>query len=573
MKKQLITILASSLLLVGLTACSAGGAGAVTEDQSSASSPANESGSSESAGGALESRPTGNVRAVYGQTEIPDIPCESEEPDGRANPADAKAIFAGCLDSMEFERHTVGDYTVKLVGDTVRTDKANFPNNIYVRDLRAVLEKNGTELESHGDYGEEFLLMSASYLEEFLLMGTSYSEDNTYCKEYTLFADKLGSYLDIYELEKPVIAMRYFFGDTAGKNITRTVKFAVIQDDGVDSDFSGKFARGTGVWTQWGVDGDQLTRLFLTSNDGNTARAGVFAADEFEIADSRTLIDNEAKLKYVFDFGYDPHGKDRCLYTTEKTVKDEPKETVRGVYGETEIPDIPCGDPDYDGKASSMHDWNELDRGLDSMVFETHTIGEYTINLVGKRVRTDEAHFPDNIYVGSLGVEVERDGKVIGGGNSYWDILLYGAQFQREYIVRKSKIGNYVDVYDMDDILIAMRYFFDDDPRRTVRETVSFVTIHNGEVFPQLLGTGDKGTVADYAENIDNYHKDTWRLLSYKDKEWGGMAFLTAADELKQVGDNTLIDEAAGLKYIFDFSDEVYQTDGRVATVRWISEN
>lgn len=563
MKKQLITIFASSLLLVGLTACSAGGVGAFIEDQGSSSSSANESGSSDNGSGVLESLPTGNVRAVYGQTEIPDIPCESEEPDGRANAADNKTNFEKCLDSMEFEKHTVGDYTVKLVGDTVRTDKANFPNNIYVRGLRAVLEKNGSELKNHGDYGEEFLLKSASYL-----------EDKINCTEYTLFADKLGSYLDIYELEEPVIAMRYFFGDTAGKNITRTVKFAVIQDDGVDSDFSGKFAMGTGVWTEWGVDGDQLTRLFLTPYDRATARAGVFAADEFGIADSRTLIDDEAKIKYVFDFGYDPHGKDRCLYTTEKTVKDEPKETVRGVYGDTEIPDIPCGDPDFDGKASSLHDWNELDHGLDSMVFETHTIGEYTINLVGKRVRTDEAHFPDNIYVGSLGVEVERDGKVIGGGNSYWDILRYGAQFEREYILRKSKIGNYVDVYDMDDILIAMRYFFDDDPRRTVRETVSFVTIHNGEVFPQLLGTGDKGTVAYYAENVDCYYKDTWMLLSYKDEEWGGMAFLTAADELKQVGDNTLIDEVAGLKYTFDFSDEAYGINyGRIATVRWISEN
>lgn len=254
-------------------------------------------------------------------------------------------------------------------------------------------------------------------------------------------------------------------------------------------------------------------------------------------------------------------------------LESRPAGNMRAVYGQTEIPDIPCGDPNFEGKASSMNDRNELDQGLDSMVFETHTIGDYTINLVGECVRTDEAHFPDNIYVGNLIVEVERDGKVIGVGSSYWDILLYGAQFETEYILRKSKIGNYVDVYDMDDILIAMRYFFDDDTRRTVRETVSFVTVHNGEVCSQLLGTGDKGTVADYAENIDNYHKDTWRLLSYKDKEWGGMAFLTAADELKQVGDNTLIDEAAGLKYIFDFSDEVYQTDGRVATVRWISEN
>lgn len=256
------------------------------------------------------------------------------------------------------------------------------------------------------------------------------------------------------------------------------------------------------------------------------------------------------------------------------SLESKPTGNVRAVYGQTEIPDIPCGDPDYDGKASSMNDRNELDQGLDSMVFETHTIGDYTINLVGKRVRTDEAHFPDNIYVGSLGVEVERDGKVIGGGSSYWDILLYGAQFETEYILRKSKIGNYVDVYDMDDILIAMRYFFDDDPRRTVRETVSFVTIHNGEVCSQLLGTGDKGTVADYAENVDCYYKDTWRLLSYKDEEWGGMAFLTAADELKQVGDNTLIDEVAGLKYTFDFSDETYQVNyGRVATIRWINEN
>lgn len=83
------------------------------------------------------------------------------------------------------------------------------------------------------------------------------------------------------------------------------------------------------------------------------------------------------------------------------------------VYGEAEIPDIPCGDVNFEGKASTMNDHDALEQGLDRMVFETHTFGDYTVKLVGDKVRTDKANFPNSIYVQGLGAEVRKNGEKI----------------------------------------------------------------------------------------------------------------------------------------------------------------
>lgn len=49
--------------------------------------------------------------------------------------------------------------------------------------------------------------------------------------------------------------------------------------------------------------------------DGEVCRVGIFSSDEFSIADGKTLIDEEAGIRYTFDFS-DPLPFE--LYTAEK---------------------------------------------------------------------------------------------------------------------------------------------------------------------------------------------------------------------------------------------------------------
>lgn len=103
---------------------------------------------------------------------------------------------------------------------------------------------------------------------------------------------------------------------------------------------------------------------------------------------------------------------------------DKPRE--RFVYGEKEIPDVVHSTGEYNGTYLYVHPDGRIDssgfpqtrydeRMLDSMVFETHTFGDYTIRLVGDEVRTDKEHFPGIIYTKNLSVEVEKNGADASG--------------------------------------------------------------------------------------------------------------------------------------------------------------
>lgn len=307
MKKQITAILASALILGSLTACSNGSA-ATIKDQSSqlsdnkssvTSNPGSEASSADDKDSTPQSETEKSVIGVYGETEIPDIPCGNAESGGRASDIDDKEVLESCLDSMVFEKHTFEEYTVKLVGDTVRTDKANFPDKIYTHDLRVEVEKNGAAIEGSGGYGDVFLLGSQ------------------FCTEYILFADKIGSYLDVYDLEIPVIAMRYFFDKASGDKVTKAVEFATIRDGKLGSGYLGTFAKGTGVVSPSSAVGE-ANELLMNTEDGAVWRAGVFAADEFKIADNKTLVDEEAGIRYIFDLLSDPYQTEGRLYVTER---------------------------------------------------------------------------------------------------------------------------------------------------------------------------------------------------------------------------------------------------------------
>ena len=258
--------------------------------------------------------------------------------------------------------------------------------------------------------------------------------------------------------------------------------------------------------------------------------------------------------------------------SSDSTPESKPKTVC--YYGEAEIPDIPCGNVDYEGKASTMQDHDALEQCLDvHMIFETHTFGEYTVSLTGDKIRTDKANFSDSIYVQNLRAEVRKNGEKVGEYSDcgYSAYTLYGAQFETEYRLLTDKIGSYLDIYDLEHPVIAMRYFFDDDPRRTVKQAVEFAIIKPDEVYDDLFGICDKGTGVDF--NIDHDPNDTSTALMLNQQDgWGCMDCIFAADEFKIADSKTLIDEEAGIRYTFDFISDPYECNGHLYTVEKISE-
>lgn len=305
MKKQITAVITTALILANLTACTnssiedrSGNQGSVnTNSENTPSNLRNENNPLENSS-TTESKPTEKVTGIYGETEISDIPCGELDYEGKAVVMQERDALKQSLDSMVFETHTFGDYTVSLVGDNVRTDKANFPGSIYTQKLRVEVEKNGAKIEGDGYYNKTVIY------------------ESQYCTEYRLFADKIGSYLDVYDLENPVIAMRYFYDDESAREVTKAVEFATIQNDKVYSGFVGTSVKDTGVVINPNMDGNVTsTILALNASDGENCRVSIFATDEFDVVDDKTLTDNEAGIRYIFEFSNPPQMK---LYTTEK---------------------------------------------------------------------------------------------------------------------------------------------------------------------------------------------------------------------------------------------------------------
>ncbi len=327
MKKQIILGLTALSILIGITACNenvSNSQGSVSDTDSLSvsdtdslsvsdtdslseeiSNTGNESISTESSVNiTTENEPAEKVRGIYGETEIPDIPCGNKDFEGKAHELFNEEALKKCLDSMVFETHICGEYKISLVGDKVRTDKANFPGSIYTDRLKIEVEKNGTALGSEPDDATTgYYNNTATYVTQFY-------------GEYRLFEDKIGSYLDMYELENPVIAMRYFYDDDPERTVKKAVEFATIQNDKVCTGFVGISEIGTGVCYNLHNDSGKFTNmLIVNTEDGIPCRMSIFAADEFKIVDSKTLCDEEANIKYTFEFSDPPKME---LYTAEK---------------------------------------------------------------------------------------------------------------------------------------------------------------------------------------------------------------------------------------------------------------
>lgn len=568
MKKQIAAVLTAAAILSSFTACSP----SVTtqsqpENQSSAGEPDTSVPNAEASGtesdnaqtsafenstsGSAENEPAEEVRGIYGETEIPDIPCGDKAYEGKANDIDDREALKQCLDSMVFETHTCGEYTIRLVGRRVRTDKANFPESIYVKDIYVEVEKNGTKIDGDNDiYPGYYCNLYGPALQ------------NT--TEFRLLEDKIGDYIDIYMLETPVIAMREFFDDDPERTVKKAVDFATIQDNKIYTGFLGACDVGTGVILNLYDGPHKPSTLLLLNPEGyEICRKSIFEADEFKVIDRRTLLDTEAGIKYTFYFSDPPTG---VLYNAEK-VEIDPAEIIRAVYGETEIPDIPCEDADEEGRSHGrMEDECVLEGCLKSMVLETHTCGEYKISLVGKNVRTDKENFPGSIYARGLYIEVEKNGTVISDTvipRGYCGMFTYVPQFPADYRLFEDKIGSYIDLYELDNPVIAMRYYYDDDPDRIVKKAVDFAVIRNNELCTGFLGISGKETGIVLNTNRSSNKLSTILALNSEDGE-ACLLSTFSADEFEVLDNKTLLDKEAGIKFTFDFlapMGELYTTE------------
>ncbi|MDE7398203.1 MAG: hypothetical protein K2N06_01615 [Oscillospiraceae bacterium] len=232
--------------------------------------------------------------------------------------------------------------------------------------------------------------------------------------------------------------------------------------------------------------------------------------------------------------------------TTEPTISESIPETVekgRFVYGEKEIPNITY--PEYketDGRYIAPMAEGRA-HGLESMVFETHTFKDYTVSLVGSYVRTDKEHFPGTIFTQELHIEIEKDGKRLSDefADSVNYTHPYGRMDTREFLIYEDQIGDYLDIYDMKNPVIAMRYFGREDLEESFRKIVEFTWIEDNTFVGGFLG--------NFAENTGAIVGGGDSLQFYS----GGQYAIFAADEFKIENENTIVDEEAGIKYIFDF--------------------
>ena len=231
--------------------------------------------------------------------------------------------------------------------------------------------------------------------------------------------------------------------------------------------------------------------------------------------------------------------------TSEVTSEPDPAPKERFIYGETEIPNIVTEEShESDGRAI-QHGFTDISGTLGSMVFETHTFGDYTIRLVGDDVRADNEHFPGVIYAARLYIEAEKNGEKIPlySPNTDNDLTYempytypYSGQFSFEYIILEDRIGNYLDMYDMKFPVIAMRYFNYTDIDEPLRKIVNFVWIENNGLHQTVFGEfkDNTGVIVQICPiTFDRY----------------GQFAVFSADEFKIAGENTLIDETAGIKY------------------------
>ncbi len=300
MKKQISAAVLSMFMLASLTACNT--SPAVENSQNSA--PESVSAVNDTASSAEEKEPevpkenntpvkTANAPVpVYGETAIPEFSGSSFCEDGRLTlmAYHDEDYIDKCLDKMVFETHVVGDYTVRLTGETVR-ENPDFPDRIFVREPRVEVEKNGVKLEHGAGFGSYVIAVNQ-------------------LNEYVLYKDKIGSYVDMYELDAPVIAVHYFYAEPT--DIKSTVNFVPLYNGEVWDGSVGVCEAGTGL----NMNEDTSARIpVMVNKEQSKCRVALCSGGKFTVIDGKTLVDETAGIKYTFDFQDEPQFE---FFTAEK---------------------------------------------------------------------------------------------------------------------------------------------------------------------------------------------------------------------------------------------------------------
>jgi len=280
-----------------------------------------------------------------------------------------------------------------------------------------------------------------------------------------------------------------------------------------------------------------------TNSDSGSSTAQSDDSSSTQNGDSSSTQVDSSPAEDMYPVKATSNGAD-CVFVDE-----------RGVYGETEIPDIHCDKVDLQG---SVRPIEVTPIGLESMVFETRTFGDYTVKLVGSYVRTDKENFPDTIYARSLWIEIENEKAPISENSrkTYCAPTILGQSvFKPEYRLFPDRIGSYLDIYDMEYPIIAMRYFLDDKPEyiaEDITRAVKFVMIiPKRNETADILAACAPGLGIVYNEELSN----GLQTVTNKEAVSGWPSAVCAADEFKVIDEKTLVDETAGIKYSFDFSD------------------
>lgn len=300
MKKQISAAALLMFMLASLTACGASPAVEISRNSTPESVPTVSSTASSTDEESSETTKENNTPvqtanvpvAVYGETDIPEFSGSSFREDGRLTlmAYHDEDYIDKCLDKMVFETHVVGDYTLRLTGETVR-ENPDFPDRIFVQQPRVEVEKNGVKFEHGAGFGSIVIAVNQSV-------------------EYVLYKDKIGSYVDMYELDAPVIAVHYFYDEPT--DIKSTVNFVPLYNGEVWDGSVGVCEAGTGL----NMNEDTSARIpVMVNKEQSKCRVALCSGGKFTVIDGKTLADEAVGIKYTFDFQDEPQFE---FFTAEK---------------------------------------------------------------------------------------------------------------------------------------------------------------------------------------------------------------------------------------------------------------
>lgn len=289
MRKQITAIISAILACVSITACNNNSEVSDGGNQSAIGGDSSEESRvvvSDEASRDFQSEPAEMARVMYSGEIIPDVSIDQE---GCMHYYQIPEHIHDC--TIVFEEHSFGDYTVRLLGKNARKNSDKFPGRIFAWDVSVEVEK------------DEKIISSPNTLHYH---GGPYAWGITDDEVY-LLEDKVGSYLDVYDLEYPVIALKYYFGDEPERLVHNSVEFIPIRNDDCLYGLRGDYEAGLGVTHNDDLNNADFKQRFITNKENERCFSGVFGAERFEIADKNTLVDSAAGVKYTFDFsGLEP---------------------------------------------------------------------------------------------------------------------------------------------------------------------------------------------------------------------------------------------------------------------------